>query len=411
AFLLDSGNRRARNSSKDFRFSSLQYCPARTSHRYRPSSTKRVSRSASFCRSHARISSILVRTNSARLRLSFGGIGGHLVNKFVKQTKIDSWLAHKGGLDHVALIEAEPDEGAGCARILGKTDPAVRQEQPGLDPSYRVFDQGCELLPLLVRNGGPEVLNFDQPLADEDNLGDFVDPGHPGIADELRIQCGNAGWLFWISCRGSLPFQNAWRAVQFTNGVDVSYKIVAGRQGPIELNLLGGTRTANANAAVLGESLEQLDALLQHAVPGVVARVGQTHILAHAPLLEQHSRRVFTAKKGGDGLFEGSAKKHGGARVFFLPSVEVTVPVTARTAKVLADLGVGIGHRVASAGLEREALETGTADSSSHWLAGAKPSRLMSEMPLITVWLIFTTPRSPGKAFSSTCSWARSSGS
>jgi hypothetical protein len=26
-------------------------------------------------------------------------------------------------------------------------------------------------------------------------------------------------------------------------------------------------------------------------------------------LLEQHSGRVFTAKKGGDGLFEGSAKK------------------------------------------------------------------------------------------------------
>jgi hypothetical protein len=37
-------------------------------------------------------------------------------------------------------------------------------------------------------------------------------------------------------------------------------------------------------------------------------------------------------------------------------------------------------------------------DSSSHWLAGAKLSRLMSEMPLITVWLILTTPRYPGKA-------------
>src|SRR5208282_4734262 len=91
------GNRRARNSSNDFRFSSLQYCPARTSHRYRPSSTKRVSRSASFCFSHARISSILVRTNSARLRLSLGGIGIGLKRKFVKQTKINSRLAHEGG--------------------------------------------------------------------------------------------------------------------------------------------------------------------------------------------------------------------------------------------------------------------------------------------------------------------------
>src|ERR1022692_2540441 len=78
AFLLDSGNRLARNSSNDFRFSSLQYCPARTSHRYLPRSTKRVSRSISFCFSHARISSILVSTNSARLRLSLGGMGGYL---------------------------------------------------------------------------------------------------------------------------------------------------------------------------------------------------------------------------------------------------------------------------------------------------------------------------------------------
>jgi hypothetical protein len=30
--------------------------------------------------------------------------------------------------------------------------------------------------------------------------------------------------------------------------------------------------------------------------------------------------------------------------------------------------------------------------------------REASEMPLMTVWLILTTPRSPGRAFSSTCS-------
>jgi hypothetical protein len=65
---VDSGNRLARNSSSDFSFSNLQYGPAPTSHRYRPSSTNRVSRSASDFRSHARISSILVRTNRARLR-------------------------------------------------------------------------------------------------------------------------------------------------------------------------------------------------------------------------------------------------------------------------------------------------------------------------------------------------------
>src|ERR1022692_4096871 len=183
AFLLDSGNRLTKNSSNELRFSSLQYCPARTSHRYLPSSTKRVSRSASFCRSQARISSILVRTNSARLRLSLGGIGIGLKRKFVKQTKIDSWLAHERGLDQVGLIKAEPDEGAGCTRILREADATVRQEQPGFDASDCVVDQSCELLALLVRDGGPEVLNFNQTLAHENNLGDFVNARHPRIAD------------------------------------------------------------------------------------------------------------------------------------------------------------------------------------------------------------------------------------
>ena len=94
--------------------------------------------------------------------------------------------------DQVTLIEAEPDEGAGGTRILRKTDAAVRQKQPGLDPSDSVFDQGCELLPLLVRNGGPEVLNLDKTLAHENNLRDLVEaalvrkPGVDlGLFDEL----------------------------------------------------------------------------------------------------------------------------------------------------------------------------------------------------------------------------------
>src|ERR1019366_1320439 len=107
---------------KDVRFPSRQYCPARTSHRYLPRSTKRESRSISFCLSHARISSILVRTNNARLRLSLGGIGGYSVNKFVKQTKVNSRFTHEGGFNQLGLVEADPDEWARCARILRKAD-------------------------------------------------------------------------------------------------------------------------------------------------------------------------------------------------------------------------------------------------------------------------------------------------
>jgi len=98
-----------------------------------------MSRSVSFCLSHARISSILVRTNSARLRLSFGGIGGYLVNKFVKQTKIDSRFADQTGLDQIALVKAQAEERAGGTGILWETNSAVGEKQPGLDPSHRVF--------------------------------------------------------------------------------------------------------------------------------------------------------------------------------------------------------------------------------------------------------------------------------
>lgn len=180
----------------------------------------------------------LGQNKESSLRLSLGGIGIGLKRKFVKQTKVNSGLAHKCSFDQVGLVEAEPDKGACCARILWKADAAMRQEQPGLDLSDCVIDQGCELLPLFLRNGGPEVLNFNQPLAHENNFGDFVDAGHPRIADQLRIQCGNAGRFFWISRGAGLPFQNAARAVQFTNGIDVGDEMVARTEHPIELNLL-----------------------------------------------------------------------------------------------------------------------------------------------------------------------------
>jgi len=38
-----------------------------------------------------------------------GGIGGYLLNKFVKQTKVDSGFEHECGRNQVGLIEAEPD--------------------------------------------------------------------------------------------------------------------------------------------------------------------------------------------------------------------------------------------------------------------------------------------------------------
>src|SRR5437899_2105716 len=129
-----SGESRSRNSGNDFEFSSHQYCPARTSHRYRPSSTKRVSFSTSLRSSQARISSILVSTNWARRRLSLGSIGGSLVMKLVKPIKLFcSWAPDEGSLDQLLASETKPNIRTAAARVLGETDAAVGQELGRLD--------------------------------------------------------------------------------------------------------------------------------------------------------------------------------------------------------------------------------------------------------------------------------------
>src|SRR5207237_4421555 len=147
------------NSSKDFKFSRRQYWPARTSHRYLPSSTKRVSFSASLRCSQTKISSILVSTNWARRRLSLGSIGGFLVMKLVKPIKaFCSWPPDESGLDQLLPSETKPDIGTAAARVLRETDAAVRQELGRLDLLDGGFDQLPELAPLLICDGGVQVL-------------------------------------------------------------------------------------------------------------------------------------------------------------------------------------------------------------------------------------------------------------
>ena len=114
----------------------------------------------------------------------------------------------------------------------------MRQEQPRLDPADGVFDQRSRIPALFVRDRGPQVLDFNRALADEDHLGDVIDPGHPGIANQLRIQCCNAVRLLRIAGGAGLPLQHTGRAVQFADGIDEGDKAVAGTQRPREPDLL-----------------------------------------------------------------------------------------------------------------------------------------------------------------------------
>src|ERR1019366_4343982 len=252
------------------------------------------------------------------------------------------------------------------------------------DPADRVIRQGFELLPLLVDDGSPQVLDFNRALTDEDDLSDFIDPRHPGIADQLGIQGRNAGRLLWIAGGAGLPLQHTGCAVQFTDRIDKGDKAVARTQRARESDLLMAVWLVNLNPAVLDETLEQLNALLQHVVPGVVSGVGQLQVLTRCPLLKQDCRWIFATEQSRHRLLEAAAEKHGGANVFLLPAIEIAMPVTARAGQVLGDLGVAVIHRDALSFREPLPLLAGgtrtEVASSSHWLAGAKPSRFTSEI-------------------------------
>ena len=96
-------------------------------------------------------------------------------------------------------------------------------------------------------------------------------------------------------------------------------EVVTLRQRPRELDLKIPPRLESADAVILSKALEELDALMQHAVP------------------------------------------------------RASVRVAARAAEILADLGVAVSHQATSIPVFFNAEHE---DSSGHWLAGANPSKL-----------------------------------
>src|SRR4029077_6646072 len=92
------------------------------------------------------------------------------------------------------------------------------------------------------------------------------------------------------------------------------------------------------------------------------------------------------------------AEQHRCPGVFLLPAVEVAMLVAARTGQILTDLGIAVGHEETSAVLGSRSAKP---DSSSHRVAGAKPSKLRTDMPCTVTSLTLTTPHRSTSAFSS----------
>src|SRR4051812_6470231 len=94
----------------------------------------------------------------------------------------------------------------------------------------------------------------------------------------------------------------------------------------------------------LGEAIEQLNALLEHAVPAVALGVPQRLLLILRPLPVESHGRIFLAEVGPECLLEATAKEHGRAGVSLLPTIEIAVAITAWAAQIMAELRVAVSH-------------------------------------------------------------------
>ncbi len=108
---------------------------------------------------------------------------------------------------------------------------------------------------LFVRDRRPEVLDFDQPFADKDHLGNFVDAIHPGVANELRIQGQRTLGFFGVSAggrQGRLPLERATDAVKAAAYPDVrvsEYK--GGNAVDVTAGASGSSASANSGSVHL----------------------------------------------------------------------------------------------------------------------------------------------------------------
>src|SRR5205814_4039047 len=136
----------------------------------------------------------------ARRRFSLGSIGGFLVRKLVKHTKIfSSWAPHQPRFRQVFSPKTQANVGTAGAGVLGEADAAVGQKLGRFDPPDRILDKMTEFLTLFVADDGSKVLNLNQPLSNKHYLRHLGYACNPGIANQLRVERQQPFRFFWIA--------------------------------------------------------------------------------------------------------------------------------------------------------------------------------------------------------------------
>jgi hypothetical protein len=83
------------------------------------------------------------------------------------------------------------------------------------------FYQLAKFPTLFFIDGCLQILNFRNALANEHHERDIRDSGHPGVADELRIERQETIGLFRVARCGRFPIEDASRPVQLANRIDI----------------------------------------------------------------------------------------------------------------------------------------------------------------------------------------------
>src|SRR5713226_9037367 len=175
---------------------------------------------------------------------------------------------------------------AAHAAVLRKPNPAVRNKLSRFDLTDSCFNQATVLSTLFFRDRCFEVLDFGQAFSHEHNHAHFGDPTDPGIANQLRVERKQSVGLVGISIRRGLPVDQAMLPVELPQGIDIGNEFIASGESTNHLDLQVLLRAADVDTILLRESLEQMDSLVDHTVPGVSFAVCEGSLADTGPFFE-----------------------------------------------------------------------------------------------------------------------------
>src|SRR5712691_12736551 len=195
---------------------------------------------------------------------------------------------------------------AAQAAVLGKADTAVRNKLSRFDLADRCLHKARELLTLLFRDRRSQILNFGSMFPHEDDQCYFRNPADPRITDELRIERKQPLRLHRIATGCRLPVNQAVLAIDLPEGIKIGNEFAPSRQCPKQLDLQIPLRIANPNAIIPRKCFEQMDPLVEEAVPGFSFAVLKWSIAVCFPFLEKHRSAIFFTKVGTQSFFKAA---------------------------------------------------------------------------------------------------------